>query len=337
MKNMKKQLMELLSIHGVSGKETKVRDYLKPVLSELMDMVVVDSYGNLLGETIIGTGEGATIMLSAHMDTVKGVLADRKLISKDGIISSDKGALGADDRAGIAIVLSVLRNITKTSFNGTIKVAFSREEEIGCVGSDKIDSNWYKDVDLAIVVDRRGSRDIVVGCGMAFCSNPVGLFMEDVAMLTGMKDWKCVEGGVSDAMTFAQKGINSINLSAGYYHEHSDREYVNVYQMKDTIRLIMQVFAVVNDFVVSFEEVPYENRWVKAWTKSYDQYGYSAYGYKAFDSDVSNDVWAEEYDQNGDVYIYELGKDVVIQQGDQTITLSRPSLVSLLEQLDGVK
>lgn len=330
MKLMKKQFIELLNIHATSGNETPVRDYLKPILKDLTDEVITDNYGNLLAEKKVGTGKGATIMLSAHMDTVKGVKKERKLVENRGIISSDVGALGADDRAGIAIILTVLRNIDKLSFNGTIKIAFSREEEIGCIGSDKINKEWYKDVDLAIVVDRQGNRDIVVGCGMAFCSNSVGFFMEDVGKLVE-QDWKCVEGGISDAMTFAQNGINSVNLSAGYMNEHTDREYASLADMKDTIRYIMQVFGVINEFYETFEELPIENRWVKAWY--YEKSG--KYG-NMYSNEYSDDVWAEEYDQNGDIFVYEIGKDLVIQQGDNEILLSRASLRGLIEQLKNI-
>lgn len=337
MKNMKNYLVKLLNIHGVSGDETRVREYLIPILTKLVDTVHVDSYGNLLGEKKVGDGQGATILLSAHMDTVRGVLADRNLIEKNGVITSDKGALGADDRAGIAIILTVLENINKLSFNGTVKIAFSREEEIGCKGADKIDTKWYSDVDLAIVVDRRGNRDIVVGCGMAFCSNPVGFFMEDVSKLAEM-DWKCVEGGISDAMTFSGNGINSINLSAGYENEHTDREYVVLNDMRDTVRLILQAFAVINQFSQTFEEVPHENRWVKAWAGySYGSYGGATYNtsYGVW-NDYKDSIWAEEYDQNGDVYVYEFGKEIVIQQGNQEILLSRESLRGLIDQLKNV-
>lgn len=327
MNMMKKQLIELLSIKAHSGEEKAVRDYLQPILEKLVDKVIVDDYGNLLGEKICGSGEGAVVLLSAHMDTVKGVLADRTLIEKNGVISADKGALGADDRAGIAIILTVLRNLNKVkSFDGVIKVAFSRQEEIGCIGAEHIDPSWYQDTDLAIVVDRRGSRDIVVGCGMAFCSNPVGYFMEEVSKMADM-DWKCVEGGVSDAMVFSQNGVNSINLSAGYYNEHTDREYVVLNEMKDTIRLILQAIAVINEFRYTFEEVPFENRWVRAWGgKKGKNKGY-------YDNFYVDSVWAEEYDINGDVYVYEIGKDIVIQQGDNEIILSRESLKSLIDQL----
>ena len=331
MKNMRKQLIELLNIHGVSGKETSVRNYLKPILENLVDEVHVDSYGNLLGEKKCGNGEGATVLLSAHMDTVKGVLANRKLIEKNGVISSSEGALGADDRAGITIILTVLENLNKLGFNGRIKVAFSREEEIGCVGAEKIDKNWYAGTDLAIVVDRKGNRDIVAGCGMAFCSNSVGFFMEDVANMADMSDWKCVEGGISDAMTFSTNGINSVNLSAGYRNEHTSKEFVVLNDMKDTARLILQAIAVINDFCHAFDEVGYENRWAKTWYgkgKKYNTY---------FEDTWGDDVWAEEYDQNGDIWVYELGKDIVIQQGENEIALSRESLRSIVSQLKNIQ
>lgn len=345
MKKMRKQLLKLLNIHGVSGKEEPVRNYLKEVLPHLADIVKVDDYGNLLAEKKVGSGEGATIMLSAHMDTVKNVYADRKVLENNGIITSSKGALGADDRAGIAIILEVLRNIDKLSFEGTIKVAFSREEEIGCVGSSKIDPAWYSDVDLAIVVDRRGNRDIVVGCFDAFCSNEVGKFFEDVSAMQDM-NWQAVEGGISDALTFSRNGINSVNLSAGYMNEHTEREYLVFDDMCDTVRLILQALAIVNNFYNTFGDVPQENDWVKGYNYGYDAYyssktsnkyyNYATKSYKEIKDDLYSDyIYAEEFDKNGDVWLYEVGADVVIQQGDSEILMSRDTLKSIFKQLKG--
>lgn len=330
MKKLKKQLLNLLSIHGVSGDEKRVRDYLKPILNSTMDSVVVDHYGNLLADKKMGDGNGATVMLSAHMDTVRAVLEDREIYDEDGIISSSKGALGADDRAGIAIILAVIRNLKKIDFNGHLKIAFSREEEIGCKGADQIDKDWYKDVDLAIVVDRRGARDIVVGCGMAFCSDSVGYFMENVSQLADM-DWKCTEGGISDAMTFSSNGINSINLSAGYMNEHTDKEYVILDNMRDTARLILQTFAVINQFYKGFRDVGYENSWVQSWYKGQKSY----YNYPNYYEDsYDDDIWAEQQDdKNGDIFVYELAGDVILQQGDNEIIMSRKTLRGLVDQL----
>lgn len=348
MKKMRKQFIKLLNIHAVSGNEKPVRDYLKPILNDILDTVWVDNYGNLLGEVMVGTGEGATILLSAHMDTVQGVRKDRKLVYSDGgdIISSSVGALGADDRAGIAIIMEVLRNLKDTKFNGTIKVAFSREEEIGCVGSKQINSQWYADADLAIVVDRRGSRDIVTGCYGAFCCNEVGYFMEGVSASIGM-NWRAVEGGVSDAYTFSGKGVNSINLSAGYYGEHTDKECVSLAEMGDTVRLINATLDVVNEYTHMFTEVPLDNEWSQSYASYSGKYN-KYYQQEDFDwlnesfdeqypsqSPLYNTIYAEEKDRYGDVYVFEVHEGIVIQQDDNEIVMSKESLMSLIKQING--
>lgn len=324
MEKMRKQLIELLNIHGVSGEEESVRNYLIEVLPNLVDNMEIDLHGNLLASKQVGNGTGATILLSAHMDTVKNVLIDRNVIETNGIFKSDKGALGADDRAGIAIILEVLRNVDKISFDGNIKIAFSVEEEIGCVGSNKINPDWYSDVDLAIVVDRRGNRDIVVGCYDAFCSNQVGEFFEEVSKMQGM-NWKATEGGISDALIFSRNGINSVNLSVGYYNEHTDKEFLVFNEMKDTVKLIVQALAIVNTFYLTFDEVPYENKWVNSLPIKRN--------YNYYDEIFESDLYAEAEDINGDVFIYEASGEVIIEQDNNEIILSRESLKSLMKQL----
>lgn len=332
MKNLKTQLIELLNIHGISGQEKPVRDYLIGELAKLVDKMHVDEEGNLLAEKKVGTGVGATIVLSAHMDTVRNVYKDRKVIEDNGVLFSNKGALGADDRAGIAIILAVLRNVSTTSFSGTIKIAFSVAEEIGCVGASHIDPQFYSDADLAIVVDRRGNRDIVVGCSNAFCSDSVGMFLEDVSKMCDM-DWECVEGGVSDAMVFSKNGINSVNLSAGYRNEHSDKEWVSLNDMKDTMMLIMQTLAVINQFYGTFEQVGRENKWIKSYDKYIDNNKYNKYSSVSYYEDTfENNLWIEEEDKNGDFMIYEIGADIVMQQGKNEIILSRQNFINMMTQ-----
>ncbi|KZR57523.1 M20/M25/M40 family metallo-hydrolase [Pseudobacillus badius] len=285
MKQMKKQLVQLLNIQAPSGQEHRVVHYVKPILEKMTDAVWLDPYGNLLAEKKVGSGQGATIILSAHMDSVNRLDKDRKVIEKGGVFTSTKGVLGADDRAGMAIILAVLRNVEKTGFDGTIKVAFSREEEIGCIGSSRIDKEWIKGADLALVVDRRGNNDIVVGnFSQAFCSTAVGNFLEDCSAMLDM-DWKACEGGISDACTFAELGVNSVNLSAGYRNEHTDEEYVVFDDMKKTVNLMLQALALVNDFAGNFGEVPDEgNEWIDL---TYRGYGYSGWE----NDDMYIDLW----------------------------------------------
>lgn len=268
MDKLKNQVMELLKIISPSGKEDGVRNYLIPKLRSLCDKIWVDDYGNLLAEKIVGDGRGATILFSAHMDSVNRYRAERKIIEKHGMIYCSDGILGADDKSGIAIILAILRNLHKTSFKGKIKVAFTVKEEVGCKGAERINWKWLRDVDLAIVVDRRGNKDIVVGCGFAYCSDSVADFIEMCSDHLGM-DWEALEGGISDAMVYAEMGINSVNLSAGYYNEHTEDEYLVVKDMYKTFELVLEILSNVNAYVDYFEPVGDYNS--RLFTNFYDE------------------------------------------------------------------
>ncbi|MDN3016072.1 M20/M25/M40 family metallo-hydrolase [Paenibacillus sp. BSR1-1] len=239
--HFKHRVIELLNIPGISQDERKIRLYLKNRLSPLTDYMYVDRKGNLLAYKYCG--DGPTILLSAHMDTVEEIALDRDILEEGTILKSSKGILGADDRAGIAVILELLANIQQTHFNGTIKIAFTVEEEIGCLGSQNIDQDFLEDVDGAIVIDRRGERDIVTSFAniVSFCPVEYGQLFEKAGKLAGMEDWKMTPGGLSDAKVYAELGIPSVNLSAGYYHEHTDLESLNYKAAFETYQLVMSV------------------------------------------------------------------------------------------------
>jgi putative aminopeptidase FrvX len=234
-----KSLVELLQIQGDSGREGNVANYAAARLAQSQFEVHYDDYGNVLAERSFG--EGPVILLSAHMDTVEPFAPDRELLWKGDTVRSSEGILGADDRAGIAILLEVIRRMNKErQFNGTLKVAFTREEEIGRVGSSEISEDWLGNVDMAIVADRRNRRDIVTSCRwMPFCPEELGFFWEQAGKQIGMSDWMVCQGGISDAVTYAQQGIPSVNLSCGYLHEHKEFEELHVPSALDTVNLIV--------------------------------------------------------------------------------------------------
>lgn len=244
-KKFKTRLIELLNIPGESRNERNITMRLKQKLRGLADYQYTDRKGNLLG--YVQCGDGPTILLSAHMDTYERIEEDREIIEEATILRSSKGILGADDRAGIAIILEVLSRVHQTNFNGTIKFAFTVEEEIGLLGAKGIDTDFIEDVERAIVVDRRGTRDIVTSSWgiIPFCNEDYGQLFEKAGQLAGMPDWKVTEGGSSDARVFAEMGIQSVNLSAGYGNEHTDGEFVDYRATYDTIRLLESVLNLI--------------------------------------------------------------------------------------------
>lgn len=234
------QLKELLSIPGVSGNEGRIRDVVQDKLTPYVDFLTVDRYGNLLAEKTYKTGQGSTILLSAHLDTFEEIVEGRHIVKENSIWSSSEGILGADDRAGVAVLLNIAQTLDQSSFSGKVKFIFTVEEEIGLVGAKQVDDYFLWGTDAAIVVDRRGTGDIVTSCGgyIPFCDQAYGEFLEKVAKEAGLSDWKCTPGGSSDTKVWAQHGIQSVNLSVGYNYEHTDSECLDIQACYSTVQLI---------------------------------------------------------------------------------------------------
>lgn len=244
LEQFKHRMFEWLEVPGESGREQKVRRRLTSSLRKLTDEQQIDEAGNLLAT--VRHGEGPTILLSAHMDTVERIKRGRVIHQEGTILTSSEGILGADDRAGIAAILELLERLPRTNFSGTIKVVFTVEEETGLCGARGIDQEFIRDVDAAIVLDRRGTRDIVTGCrGMFdFCEASYGELFERAGRLVGMDDWEATRnGGSSDAKIFAEFGIASVNLSIGYRDEHTDFEEVDYCATFETVVLVETVLS----------------------------------------------------------------------------------------------
>jgi tripeptide aminopeptidase len=239
-----RQLEQLLMIPGASGNEGRIREYVIDRLSPYMDHLTVDNKGNVLAEKTYRNGQGPTILLNAHLDTVYELEEGRKIIKNGTVWSSSIGILGADDRAGVAVVLHLVEHLYHSNFSGKVKIIFTVEEESGLVGASKVGEYFLWGTDGAIVVDRRGNGDIVTSCGslLPFCHKDYGTFFEKVADEEGLSGWAATMGGSSDTRIWAGHGIQSVNLSAGYWNEHTDEEMLDVAACYQTAKLLKAVF-----------------------------------------------------------------------------------------------
>lgn len=246
MRKLNKQLFKLLKLHSPSGKEWDVITYVLPILRDTMDHVELDAYGNILAEKRYGDS-GYTVLLSSHMDTVAHHQPEpkwRKHKSEIFNASPNKSALGGDDKCGIAAHLAIIREMNRqTDFKGTLKLCFSREEECGCVGAAKavkLSPSFFKDVNAAIVIDRRGADHVIDGSySERFCSLEYSDFWVAMAAKVGFVA-KPQDGTISDTMIFSELGINGVNLSAGYYDAHCPTEYIRVDELKRTVRWVLE-------------------------------------------------------------------------------------------------
>jgi len=147
-----------------SGKEQKIRNFLKKFAKENKLNFKQDSYGNCL---IYKKGSKGNIILQAHLDMVceKEEWLDfdfskngPKIKIKGGWLTASHTTLGADNGIGVAMILDILSQ-KKFPF---LKGLFTVEEETGLRGAKHIEKTFL-DGKYLINCDGGGDDTIVVG------------------------------------------------------------------------------------------------------------------------------------------------------------------------------
>jgi tripeptide aminopeptidase len=158
-------LIELVGMPSTPGHEEHIRNYLERQLAARGLATQVDGMGNLVATL---HGQGKPLLLNAHMDRVPPGLGHRPVL-KDGILYSDGTTnLGADDAAGIAIILEILTRLEEQHLpHPPIVAVFTVQEEAGLCGATKFDPEPYHVTD-GIVFDNAFEAGVVVSQGAAY-------------------------------------------------------------------------------------------------------------------------------------------------------------------------
>ncbi|MBI5059124.1 M20/M25/M40 family metallo-hydrolase [candidate division KSB1 bacterium] len=200
---------ELVRIDSPSKKETQVADYIETALRGLG----VDTWRDGAAEQIGGEcgnlhvrmpahdSQAPAILFSAHMDTVMPGLGIKPQI-RDGVIYSDgTTVLGADDKAGVATIIEMLRILKESGLpHGPIEVIFDVAEEIGLMGAYAVDLSSVK-AKCGIVLD---GEDIDTVIYKSPSANRMLYEIDGVAAHAGMAP----EKGVSAIEVFAHAVAN---------------------------------------------------------------------------------------------------------------------------------
>lgn len=173
------------------------------------------------------------ILLVAHMDTFFSILPNEIVYDeKNDMIYSDNGALGGDDRCGVYAIMNILEKYKP-------HVLFTDDEEIGGLGAEKAIKKLFKpDVKYIIEFDRKGSND----CVFYDCDN--SRFIKYIQSFGFKLDF----GSFSDICILSDAWkIASVNLSSGYYNEHTFNEYIKFNELTNNINRVKHMLDDVNN------------------------------------------------------------------------------------------
>ncbi len=143
---------ELMAIPGRSGEEDQVLEFVRRQLRQagVPDSAVHQDrahrrsqHGGRCGNLIVrlpGTMRGPRRLLMAHVDTVPLCLGSRPVRRGDLIRSADPAtALGADDRAGVAVLLFALTEVVQGKRpHPPLTFLFTVQEEVGLLGARNV-------------------------------------------------------------------------------------------------------------------------------------------------------------------------------------------------------
>ncbi|MBY0404038.1 MAG: M20/M25/M40 family metallo-hydrolase [Cyanobacteria bacterium] len=204
MVGVKERFKAIVVIDNPSGGEAQIRDYIRGQLQELgLHNQKVDDAGNLL-VSVPGDSSLETILLSAHMDSVPpchGIIPIEDVQESRPIIRSQgKTILGADDKSGIALIISLMEQLSAEGFkqNHPLELLFSTGEEVGLIGAKAFDMSQLK-ASYGYVLDGEGSVGDIFNAGPS---------QENLLFH--------FEGKRAHAGIAPEEGINAIELSASF-------------------------------------------------------------------------------------------------------------------------
>lgn len=258
------------------------------------------------------------VLLVAHFDTVwsnKNAPCNIAYCVEDDLyFSQTKGVgIGADDRAGIAILWE-LKELGHS-------LLLPNAEELGCRGSRFLmkDEKWREIIrshNFAIEMDRRGKDDLV--------------FYNVAAK--GFKDW-CkkefigyteAQGSWTDICVLCDEDIHKencpdgLNISVGYYNQHSDSEHLILKEWTNTLDILKKVLGQkdIPRFHHKYQEKKYSTHNYTEYTTHYPTNNNYTPKRNVFNSDLSEFILCcinkdcngvmdkTEYKQNGKKCIY---------------------------------
>jgi tripeptide aminopeptidase len=151
---------ELVKIPSESPEDHEFITYMEKFFKMEGGRAKKDAYGNLIVKFPAKNSKNTnTIGFACHADTVKPGIGINPIIDGDIIKSDGTTILAADDKAGIAEIIEMIRCATK---HPPIEVILCRCEEIGSLGSVNLDYSMLSSK-FAYVLDTEEVNKIVVG------------------------------------------------------------------------------------------------------------------------------------------------------------------------------
>lgn len=207
-------------------------------------------YTNIISTKEYIVAEGSIpICLVAHLDTVNESPPEEIFYDQEQRVMWSPNLLGADDRAGVYAIIRILSDGYRPH------IIFTTDEEKGCAGASTLVTQEpncpLEKIKAIFQLDRRGSED----CVFYGCDNPD--FVKYIESFGFVEAY----GTFSDISVIAPEWeVAAVNLSVGYYNEHTNHEYLRLDELETTIERVEKMLAAADD-MPTFSYIPAKSAW----------------------------------------------------------------------------
>lgn len=175
------------------------------------------------------------VALVAHVDTLTRKKVE--LVRKRNVIFNPNDILGADDRAGVYGLIKAAQQAFEKKLPMPTLI-FTDQEESGGVGVKTLlqDKILDKDsINLFVEMDRKGCNEYV------FYSWSLPKAVKKYVRSFGYNE---SQGSYSDITDITDDtGIPAVNISCGYYNQHTNNEVLHVDELEMNIDRVVQMLA----------------------------------------------------------------------------------------------
>ena len=224
--NIKEKFISLTRWTYPHGSEHLLRDQLPTGFKK-------DKYNNYY----LKIGESKTLF-TCHLDTAsKNRTKVTHTFDNSFIKSNGTTILGADDKAGMCVLLYMIEN----KIPGTYY--FFIGEEVGCVGSRRASvESEFKKYDRCVSFDRRGYNSIITHqMWERCCSKEFSEYLCDQLNKNGLKYKLDDTGIVKDSASFMGIIPECTNISVGYFNEHTTSEKQDINFLKKLCEAVILI------------------------------------------------------------------------------------------------
>jgi len=204
--------IDYVKIDSESYNEKEMCDYLSKQMLELGFEVVKSEIGDKIGSNgynllikYPGDSSKDPIFLSSHLDTVVPGIGIKPIIDGDIIKSDGTTILGGDDKAGLAIIVEVMRSLKENNVQSRpIEALISICEEVGLMGAKVFDLSLVKAKE-GVILDSGGPIGTIIN--QAPAQETITVTINGKPAHAGLQP----ENGVS-AIQIAADAISNMNL-----------------------------------------------------------------------------------------------------------------------------